>query len=274
MGMVYATLGSQVTLVERDERLLMPTDADLVKPLARRLHDCFAGVYLKTSVRNLEPADNQVRVTFEGDKELSDGTFDRILVAVGRQPNTDGLGLQDAEVVVDAQQRTSNERLFAIGDVAGGTLLAHKAMYEGKIAAEVIAGQHAASDARAIPAVVYTDPQIAWCGLTEQAARARDEPVSVARFPWKASGRAMSMGASDGLTKLLIDPKSQQILGVGIVGRAAEALIAEGVLAVEMGAVAQDLALTMHPHPTLSEMLGEAAAMLHGGSTHVLSRST
>jgi dihydrolipoamide dehydrogenase len=174
--------------------------------------------------------------------------------------------------MVDEQQRTTNEHIFAIGDVAGGMLLAHQAMYEGKVAAEVIAGQPAARDARAIPAVVYTDPQIAWCGLTEQEANAQNRKITVARFPWKASGRAVSMGVTDGFTKVIMDPESQRVLGIGIVGRQAEALIAEGMLAVEMGAVAQDLALTIHPHPTLSETLREAVEMLLGSATHVFAR--
>jgi dihydrolipoamide dehydrogenase len=280
MGLVYASLGSQVTLVEITDRLLPNVDADLVKPLARRMQGLLAGVHLKTNVTALKPEKASVHATFVGEEDLNEGTFDRVLVAIGRRPNTDKLGLESAAievdqhgyVVVDAQQRTSNERIFAIGDAAGGMLLAHKAIYEGHIAAEVIAGRRAAFDARAIPAVVYTDPQIAWCGLTEQEAYAQERPVSVTRFPWQASGRAISMAAAEGFTKLVVDPDSQRVLGMGIVGRDAEALIAEGVLAIEMGALAQDMALLIHPHPTLSETVGEAAQALRGRATHLFTR--
>ena len=280
LGMVYASLGSEVTLIEMTDRLLPNADADLVAPLARRVQDLFAGVYFKTRVATLKQEKTRVRAAFAGQADLSKTTYDRVLVAIGRQPNTDNLGLDSAGVQVDAQgyvvvdkhQRTTNERLFAVGDVAGGMLLAHKAMYEGRIAAEVIAGQRVAFDARAIPAVVYTEPQIAWCGLTENDARAQDLQVKVGRFPWKASGRAISIGAIDGFTKLIMDPASHQILGMGVVGPQAEALIAEGVLAVEMGAMAQDVALTIHPHPTLSETVREAADILLGSATHILPR--
>jgi dihydrolipoamide dehydrogenase len=280
MGTVYAALGSQVTLVEMTDRLLPSADADLVEPLARRVDDLFAAVHFRTKVASLEPRHADVRVRFAGEGGLPEATYDRVLVAIGRQPNAADLGLEragvdvDAQgyVVVDEQRRTSNERLFAVGDVAGGMLLAHKAMYEGHVAAEVIAGRRAIFDPRAIPAVVYTDPQIAWCGLTEGEAHDQEIPITVRRFPWRASGRAVSMAATDGCTKIIADPASQRILGLGIVGRDAEALIAEGVLAVEMGAVAQDLALSIHPHPTLSETVGEAAQLLTGSATHTLAR--
>jgi dihydrolipoamide dehydrogenase len=280
IGLVYAVLGSQVTLVEMQDRLMPNADADLVKPLARRVQDLFDGVYCKSKVTALQQQKTTVHVILEGAADLSQGKFDRVLVAIGRQPNADHLGLESAGVavdahgyvVVDAQRRTTNDRIFAIGDVAGGMLLAHKAMQEGKVAAEVAAGHRAAFDARAIPAVVYTDPQIAWCGLTEQDARAQGRNVKIARCPWKASGRAISMAATAGFTKLIMDPGSHGVLGVGIVGRQAEILIAEGVLAVEMGALAEDVALTMHAHPTLSETIQEAAEALLGSATHVLTR--
>jgi dihydrolipoamide dehydrogenase len=175
-------------------------------------------------------------------------------------------------VIVDGQQRTADPHIFAVGDVVGGPMLAHKAMREGKVAAEVIAGEPSAFDVRAIPAVVYTDPQLAWCGLTERQARQQNRPFKVARFPWGASGRAATLGAHDGLTKVIFDPDTERVLGVGIVGRGAGEMIAEGVLAIEMGALAQDLALTMHPHPTLSETEGEAAAAFLGHATHILPR--
>lgn len=277
MGMVYASLGSEVTLVEMTDRLMPNADADLVRPLARTVKELFAGVYLNSTVTTVTEEQQQVRVVVNGEASLSDAVFDRVLVAIGRRANSDELGLVAAHVklnerdfiIVDEQQRTSNPRVFAVGDVVGGMLLAHEALHEGKVAAEVIAGHPAAFDARAIPAVVYTDPQIAWCGLTEQEASARNQKVNVGRFSWRASGRAVSMGTVDGLTKVLMDADSQRVLGVGIVGRHAENLIAEGVLAVEMGAVAQDLALMIHPHPTLSETLGEAAEAVLGGATHL-----
>jgi dihydrolipoamide dehydrogenase len=280
LGQVYARLGSEVTLVEMTDRLLPHVDADLVQPLARRVQDLFAGVYYKTTVTTLAQKKATVRAAFAGETTPSQTTYDRVLVAIGRQPSTDTLGLEQAGVqldaqgyvVVDPQRRTTNMRLLAVGDVAGGMLLAHKAMHEGKVAAEVIAGHRVAFDARAIPAVVYTDPQIAWCGLTEQDATAQQRHVKVGRFPWKASGRAVSMAATEGFTKIMVDPASHGVLGLGVVGPHAEALITEGVLAVEMGAVAQDLALTMHPHPTLSETLGEAAEVFLGSATHVVPR--
>jgi dihydrolipoamide dehydrogenase len=282
LGLVYARLGSAVTLVEMTDRLLPNVDADLVQPLARRVQNLFAGVYLQTTVTALEQKKATVRVAFTGEAAPPHTTYDRVLVAIGRGPNTDTLGLEQASVqldaqgyvVVDKQRRTTNARLFAIGDVAGGMLLAHKAMHEGKVAAEVIAGQRVAFDARAIPAVVYTAPQVAWCGLTEHEATIQKRHVKTARFPWKASGRAVSMAATEGFTKIIMDPASHTVLGMGVVGQHAEALIAEGVLAVEMGAVAQDVALAIHPHPTLSETVGEAAEAFLGSATHILPRKT
>lgn len=278
MGMVYAALGSKVSLVETTDRLLPNADPDLVGPLAKRVEDLFESVRLNTTVADLEEQDDAVKVTLEGE-ESTEEEFERVLVAIGRKPNTDDLGLDSTEVElddhgyiqVDEKRRTADQSIFAIGDAAGGMLLAHEAMAEGKVAAEVIAGEPAAFDVRAIPAVVYTDPQIAWCGLTEQEAEAQGREVEVTKFPWQASGRALSVGATEGLTKLLLDPESGRVLGVGIVGREAEALIAEGVLAVEMGAVARDLGLIIHPHPTLTETLGEAAETFFGLATHIYS---
>lgn len=274
MGMVYAALGSRVTLAEMGGRLMANADQDLVKPLARRVEKLFAAVHLNTRVTGLEETEDKVKVALEG-QEASKDAFDRVLVAIGRKPNTDALGLETTDVAldekgfikVDSQRRAEDPHLFAIGDAAGGALLAHEAMLEGKVAAEAIAGEPSAFDVRAVPAVVYTDPQIAWCGLTEEEAKVQKREVAVLKYPWQASGRARSMGA-DGLTKLIIEPETGRLLGVGIVGSQAESLIAEGVLAIEMGALAQDLALTIHPHPTLSETLGEAAELFLGRATH------
>jgi len=277
MGMVYAALGSRVTLIELSEQLLPNADADLVEPLAERARTVFEAVQLQTKLAELTADDDGVTVSTEGEAEMTGEKYDRVLIAVGRQPNSDDLGLSNTAVEVDeqdcirvdAERRTAEANIFAIGDVAGGQMLAHEAMHEGKIAAEVIAGKPAAFDVRAIPAVVYTDPQLAWCGLTEQQAKAENREVNIGRFPWRASGRALSFGAERGLTKLITDPQSGQVLGMGVVGREAEALIAEGVLAIEMGAVAQDLALSIHSHPTLSETVGEAAEAVLGRATHL-----
>ncbi len=280
LGSVYATLGSEVTLVEMADRLMAGADRDLVKPLLSRLEESFEGIYTGAKVTKIEEDEEGVDVTIEGGPDESEVRFDRVLVAIGRKPNSEEIGLDKTGVktddrgyiLVDEQQRTDEKRIFAVGDVVGGMMLAHKAMYEGKVAAEVIAGQPAAFDAVAIPAVVYTDPQIAWCGLTETEAKAQGREVKVGRFPWSASGRAASMQISKGLTKMIIDPETERILGVGIVGREAGEMIAEGVLAVEMGALAEDLALTIHPHPTLSEGEEEAAGAFLGSSTHILPR--
>ncbi|MCB1320693.1 MAG: FAD-dependent oxidoreductase, partial [Leptospiraceae bacterium] len=210
-------------------------------------------------------------------EQNSELVFDRVLVAAGRRPVTKGIGLEntgvrvrdDGFIQVDAQMRTTEKSIFAIGDVAGQPMLAHKASHEGRVAAEVIAGHKAEFDARAIPAVVFTDPEIAYCGLTETEARKQGRTVKVARFPWAASGRALSLGRNDGFTKLIIDPETERVLGMAIVGPGAGELIAEGVLAIEMGAVARDLALTIHPHPTLSETVMESAEVFFGQSTHI-----
>jgi len=281
LGTVYAALGTKVTIVEQEETLLAGVDQDLVEPLHRKLKTIFHEIALKTKVISMTEHDTGVEVEFEGNIEKTRQTFERVLVAIGRKPNTETLGLENTEVkldnrgfvLADDQQRTGDQNIFAVGDVIGGMMLAHKAMREGKVAAEVIAGIPSAFDVRAIPAVVYTDPQIAWCGLTETQARIENRPVKVQRFPWKFSGRAVTMGAPEGLTKILVDPDSGRILGVGIAGRDTEGLISEGVLAVEMGALAEDLALSIHPHPTLSETEGEAAEIFLGSATHIISKS-
>lgn len=277
LGMVYAALGAKVRVVELGDRLLPGIDADLVVPLEKRLKTAFEAIHLKTRVTSLSESDSGVAVILKkGDDEIEE-TVDRVLVAIGRTPNTDGLGLENTGVttddkgfiVVDETMRTQDDRIFAVGDVVGGMMLAHKASREGKIAAEVIAGEPSAFDAMAIPAVVYTDPQIAYCGLTEEAAKAENLPVKIQRFPWKYSGRAVTLGTTEGMTKMIADAETDRILGIGVVGRDAEGLISEGVLAVEMGAVIQDVAYTIHPHPTLSETEAETAEIFLGAATHV-----
>jgi dihydrolipoamide dehydrogenase len=278
LGTVYAALGSQVTVVELLDGLLPGVDRDLVRPLQARLESVFHKIHVNTKVVKLVAAKNGIRATLEGegvaDKEP---VFGRVLVAVGRRPNSRGLGLEHTKVQVDEkgfirvdkQMRTTEQNIFAIGDVAGEPMLAHKAHHEGKIAVEVIAGEPAAFDSRAIPAVVFTDPEIAWCGLTETDAKRQNREIKILRFPWAASGRAATLGRLEGLTKLITEPETERILGVGLAGYGAGELISEGVLAVEMAATARDLSLIIHPHPTLSETIGEAAESLYGPTTHV-----
>jgi dihydrolipoamide dehydrogenase len=283
LGTVYATLGSAVTVVEMTAGLLPGADRDLVDILARRVKETMKAVMLNTRVTALEATQAEakgIRVTFEGEGAAQSGpeqVFDRVLVAVGRRPNSTIPGLDGTRVhindrgfiVVDEQMRTDEPSIFAIGDVVGEPMLAHKASHEGRVAVEVIAGENVAFEARAIPAVVFTDPEIAWCGLTETEAQKDGRAVTIAKFPWGASGRAITLDRTDGLTKLVLDSKSERILGVGLVGPGAGELIAEGVLAIEMGANATDLKLSIHPHPTLSETMMESAEVFFGQATHV-----
>jgi len=278
LGSVYAALGSKVTVVELMPSLLPGVDPDLVRPLARKLKGEFDGILLRTKVAAVEERAASVKVMLEGpDVDKPQRTVDQVLVSVGRRPNSGGLGLENTAVRiddqgfigVDAQLRTAEPSIFAIGDVVGQPMLAHKASHEGRTAVEAIAGHKVAFEKAAIPAVVFTDPEVAWCGLTEAEAKQQQRQVSVARFPWAASGRAQTLGRGDGLTKLIIDLETERILGVGLVGPGAGELIAEGVLAVEMAALATDLKLSIHPHPTLSETLMEAAEVFFGQSTHV-----
>ena len=278
MATVYASLGTQITVVEMLPYLLAGADRDLVRPLEKRLKESFEAIHLETTVSKIEKADNGVAVTFSHkDGSTSQDTFDRVLVSVGRKPNTKNLGLENTGVkltdrgfvVVDAQRRTTEPSIFAIGDIAGEPMLAHKASHEGIVAAETIAGHNVAWDPHAIPAVVFTDPEIAWCGLTETQAKERGIDVKVARFPWSASGRAVAIGRTDGLTKLIVDAETDRVLGVGIAGVNAGDMISEGVLAVEMAAVASDIALSIHPHPTLSETFMEAAEAYYGNAAHI-----
>jgi dihydrolipoamide dehydrogenase len=280
IGSVYASLGSTVTLVEMTDGLMPGVDRDLVKPLEDRLKELFDEFHLETKVETVNVTDDQVDVAFNGEIEPLEQSFDRVLVAIGRSPDTHDLGLENTNVEtdnngfirVDERLRTRDKRIYAIGDAVGGVMLAHKAMYEGRIAAESINGEASVFDARAIPAVVYTNPQVAWCGLTETEAKRQNRSVKASRFPWSASGRAATLGVSTGITKMIIDAESGHILGVGIVGRDAGEMISEGVLAIEMGALAEDVALSIHPHPTLSEGEEEAAEAFLGSATHILPR--
>ena len=278
LGTVYAALGSAVTIVEMTGSLLPGADADLVRVLARRIGKIARAVHLRTSVTGLTPRADGIDVTLEGPAGRGQThRFDQVLVAVGRVPNSDLAGLERTRVErddrgfirVDAQRRTAEPSIFAIGDVAGEPMLAHKAFAEARVAADAIAGRAAAFAPRAIPAVVFTDPEVAWCGLTEADASAAGRPIVVAKFPWGASGRALTLDRPEGLTKLILDPDTGQILGVGLAGAGAGELIAEGVVAVEAGATAADLARAIHPHPTLSETLMEAAEVFFGRSAHV-----
>ena len=280
LGTVYATLGSRATLVEATDTLLAGADADLVRPVARYAQSAFAALRLSTTVMNIKPDGSRLAVTCDAQGAQTTESYDRVLLAVGRVPNCDGLGLEQTAVTrtpqgfieVNAQQQTRDPAIYAIGDVAGGPLLAHKAAKEGRLAVEAITGAPPATRRAVMPAVVFTDPEVAWCGLTETDAGARGIAVQVSRFPWSASGKALSLDRPDGMTKLIIEPETERLLGVGIVGVGAGDLISEGVLAIEMGATAKDLAQAVHPHPTLSETLKECAEAFYGIATHVLPR--
>jgi dihydrolipoamide dehydrogenase len=278
LGTVYATLGSKVTVVEFTNGLLPGVDRDLVRVLSKRLDSLFDTIALNTRVHDFGVQKTGVEVTLKGpDDEESHKLFDKVLIAVGRQPNSEGLGLGTAGIdidshgfiKVDSQCRTNLVNVFAIGDVAGEPMLAHKASHEGRVAVDVIAGKNAAFEPATIPAVVFTDPELAWTGLTEKQAREKRLDFQVSRFSWAASGRAMAINRTDGMTKLIVEKKTQRILGVGIVGAGAGEMIAEGVLAIEMGANVTDLKLCIHPHPTLTETVQEAAEMFFGTATHM-----
>jgi dihydrolipoamide dehydrogenase len=277
MGTVYAELGSKVSVVELTPTLLPLCDRDLVKPLEDRLKKVFVAIHLETKVTSLASATNAIEVGFENAQGRRSEKFSRVLVSVGRRPNSAGLGLENTEVeldergfvVTDDRQRTADPHILAIGDVAGEPMLAHKATHQGKVAVEALLGEPAAFNPRAIPAIVFTDPEIAWAGLTEEQAKAENVEVEVVKYPWAASGRAMALGRTEGFTKLLVDPDSERILGVGIVGVNAGDMIAEAVVAIEMGATARDLGESIHPHPTLSETLGNAAEAFLGSATEI-----
>ena len=280
LGSVYAALGSKVTIVEMTPGLLPGADRDLVNILTRRIESVSEGVLLNTKVVSMKEAGDGIHVVFEG--QVPEGmpkerTFDRVLVCVGRRPNSNVPGLDRTRIAINPRgfievneaRATAEPSIYAIGDVVGEPMLAHKASHEARVAIDAMLGERVAFEPLAIPAVVFTDPEVAWCGLTETEAARQNREVSVARFPWAASGRAITLDRTDGVTKLVIDPKTERVLGVGIVGPGAGELISEGALAIEMGATAADLKLTIHPHPTLSETLMEAAEVFFGQSTHV-----
>ena len=280
LGTVYSTLGSQVVVVEALDSILASADPDLIRPVVKYAETHFAEVRVRTKVAKMSTVGKQIQVTFDKDGEQKVELYDRVLVSVGRVPNCSDLGLENTKVTrdergfiqVNSRQETTDPGISAIGDVTGGVLLAHKAAKEARIAVEVILGEYSVFENIVIPAVVFTDPEVAWCGLTEAEAKQRGIEVQIAKFPWSASGRALTFDRTDGLTKLVVEPETDRILGVGIVGVGAGELISEGVLAVEMGATARDLALSVHPHPTLSETLMECAEAFYGHSTHVYSR--
>jgi dihydrolipoamide dehydrogenase len=281
LGSVYAALGTKVTVVEMTAGLLPGADRDLVNILAKRIESICEAVLLNTKVVSMKEAKDGIAVTFEGEGVSGDApkerTFDRVLVSIGRRPNSAVPGLDRTKVKVnprgfievDPARRTAEPSIYAIGDVVGEPMLAHKASHEGRVAVDSIAGERVAFEPLAIPAVVFTDPELAWCGLTENDAKQQNREVTVARFPWAASGRALTLDRPDGMTKLILDPKTERVLGVGIVGARAGELIAEGVLAVEMGANATDVSMTIHPHPTLSETIMESAEVFFGTATDI-----
>ncbi len=275
MATVYDALGSKISVVELADGLIPGVDRDLVRPLAKRIGKRYEAIYLKTKVTKIEALQEGLQVTFEGDNAPQPQLYDRVLLAVGRRPNGREIGAEAAGVTVnergfipvDKQMRSNVPHIYAIGDIVGDPMLAHKATHEGKVAAEVIAGHKASFDALTIPSVAYTDPEISWMGLTETQAKTQGIDYEKASFPWAASGRALTMGREEGLTKILFDPHTKRILGAGIVGSNAGELIAETVLALEMGADMEDIALTIHPHPTLSETVGFAAEIAEGSIT-------
>ncbi|MBN1687591.1 MAG: dihydrolipoyl dehydrogenase [Candidatus Omnitrophica bacterium] len=282
LGTIYAKLGSQVTVIEALGNILTGADPDLVRPVAQFAEKNFKEVRLNAKVLKMATQKKKIEVISEFGGKKVEELYDRVLISVGRVPNSKDLGLENTKIEMDdkgfvktnALRQTADPAVYAIGDIAGGVLLAHKAHKEARIAVEAIVGEAEVAENFVIPAVVFTDPEVAWCGLTETEAREKGIAVKVARFPWAASGRAMTLDRTDGLTKLVLEPETERILGVGIAGVGAGELISEGVLALELGAVAKDLAECVHPHPTLSETLMECAESFYGTATHVLPRKS
>jgi dihydrolipoamide dehydrogenase len=280
MGTIYAALGSKITVVEALDNILAGADPDLARPVVAAARKAFKEIRLKARVNKMSTVGKQIKVEMEFDGKKVEELYDRVLVSVGRAANSADLGLENTKVVLDekgfikvnTKQQTDDPHIYAIGDIAGGILLAHKAHKEGRIAVEVINGEDSINEHIVMPAVVFTDPELAWCGLTEAEAKERGIKYEVSKFPWAASGRALSFDRTDGVTKMLIDPDSERVLGVGICGAGAGELIAEAVLAMEMGATAEDIALTVHPHPTLSETMMECAEAFYGHATHTIAK--
>ena len=280
LGTVYAALGSKVTVIEALDSILAGADPDLVRPVSKYAQKHFKEVRVKTKVTGMSTSGKQIKVISENESGKKEELYDRVLVSVGRVPNCANMGIENTKVTrddrgfitVNPRQETSDPNIYAIGDVAGGVMLAHKASKEARIAVENLTGEDSTFENVIIPAVVFTDPEIAWCGLTESEAKAKGIEVQVAKFPWGASGRALSFDRTDGLTKIIVDPETERVLGVGIVGAGGGELIGEGVLAVEMGATVNDLAQSVHPHPTLSETLMETAEAFFGHATHTFTK--
>lgn len=276
LGTVYARLGSEIVLVEALEHLLPGVDADLARPVAKVAESLFKEVRLKTSVQRMATSGRKIKVAMEVNGSSREETYDRVLVSVGRTPSYEDLGLENTGVKIGTngfiecndQQQTGDSAIYAIGDANGGALLAHRATKEARVAVEVIAGESSTIADVVIPAVVFTAPEVAWCGLTEREAKVGEIPVEIVKFPWGASGRALTLDRPEGLTKLILEPETERVLGVGIAGAGAGELIGEGVLAIEMGATARDLAESVHPHPTLSETLMECAEVFYGTAVH------
>ena len=280
---MYSTLGSSVSVVEFMPTLVPGADDDVAKPLVRKLRKQFESIMLSSKVTNVEILENSgVKVSIENNGEVSESTYEKVLVAVGRKPNTDLLGVENTEIktdekgfiAVDVYQKTSVKNIYAIGDISGNPMLAHKATHEGKVAAEVCSGLPSAMDARSIPSVVYTDPEIAWVGLTEKEAKEKDIPYELGEFPWSASGKAMILNSVQGNTKILFDPETKRVLGGAGVGPSAVDIVSEIVLALEMGSEVEDLSLTVHPHPTLGETVGAAAEAFEVPMTDIFTPKT
>ena len=280
LGTVYARLGSEVVVAEALPAILAGADQDLARPVVAAAKKAFKEIRTGARVMSMVTVGKQIKVVIEHDGKQLTELYDRVLVSVGRGAAGEDLGLENTKVVrddkgfveVNSQQQTADPAIYAIGDIAGGVMLAHKAHKEARVAVETLCGETASNEKVVIPAVVFTDPELAWCGLTEAEAKAKDIKVEVVKFPWAASGRALSFDRTDGLTKLIIDPVTERILGAGIVGHNAGELIAEATVLIEMGATAKDLAMIVHPHPTLSETLMEAAEMFYGHATHAIAK--
>jgi len=280
LGFVYSALGSKIVLVEAMDNILAGADADLARPVVANAKKNFKEIRVKAKVTKMATAGKQIKVAMEFDGKKVEELYDRVLVAVGRVPNSKDLGLENTKVELDErgfvkvnnQQQTADPGIYAIGDIAGGILLAHKAHKEARIAVEVICGENSAFENVIVPAVVFTDPELAWCGITEAEAKEKGIKYEIAKFPWTASGRALTFDRTDGVTKMIVDSETDRILGVGICGAGAGELISEAVLAMEMGASVEDIALSVHPHPTLSETLMECADAFYGHATHTISK--